>query len=222
MGIHHHVEYSSGPCCCRLAELSWTAVQDRNAKSIRGYNVYQDGVKVNDVVIPTNSYDVEGLTYNMEGYEFNVTAVYDEGESAMSEGILVRVSGNGIVSGTVFEQDGATTIEGATVTFTGLDEYGVEQTFSFTTGSDGTYYGEVLVGEYSATASKAGYQDASYINEEGEPVVLFVYDVETPDINIIMYEEYNPVAEVIAEEVSDEMVKVSWSLEHDECIDRRL
>ncbi len=157
------------------AELSWTTVQDRNAKSIRGYNVYQDGVKVNDAVIPTTSYDVEGLTYNMEGYEFNVTAVYDEGESAMSEGILVRVSGNGMASGTVFEQDGSTTIEGAIVTFTGLDEYGVEQTFSFTTGSDGTYSGEILAGEYSATASKAGYQDASYINEEGEPVVLFVH-----------------------------------------------
>ena len=187
------------------AVLHWTNVDDR---SHRGYNVYQDGVQINNAIVTGNTYTVSGLTYNMEGYIFNVTAVYDEGESDYSNSITIQVSGNGTVSGKVFEQDEVTGIAGVTVTFNGTDEYGVAQTFSFTTNANGSYSGNILAGSYNAIATMEGYQNASY-----PTTVAIAYNTNTPDIDFVMNETYNPVGLVIAEEIDPSMVHVYWMWE---------
>lgn len=184
------------------AVLSWSSVNDR---SIRGYNIYQDGVKINENVITATTYSVSGLAYNMNGYTFNVTAVYDEGESDYSNNVVVYVSGNGTVSGVVYEQDSLTIIEGATVIFSGEDEYGVEQSFTFITDSNGAYNGSILAGIYNANATKDGYQSNVYEEE-----VEINYAANTADINFVMNENYVPVGMVVAEEINDNMVKVYW------------
>ena len=185
--------------------LNWAAVGDR---SHRGYNIYQDGVKLNNAPVVATTYNVEGLTYNMApGYTYNVTAVYDEGESAFSGDLVVFVTGKGSVNGYVYENDGVTPISGATVTFTGLDEFNRPATSSFTTNASGKYNGAILAGQFIGVASKDGYQDSYYAN-----TVDITYNAATNNIDFIMNENWTPLAEVIAEEISDDIVKVYWSM----------
>ena len=110
--------------------LSWDPIVDRNNdRTYRRYRVYMDGERIYDTPdnVVTTSWDIpqDLLTYNMyneHGYVFNVTAVYDEGESPMSNPVEIWVSGNGNVSGTAYEQDGVTPIGGVTVTIQGFNE----------------------------------------------------------------------------------------------------
>ncbi|WP_188453799.1 fibronectin type III domain-containing protein [Virgibacillus oceani] len=62
-------------------DLNWTAVEGAS-----GYNVYQDGVKIDTVT--TNSYSVTGLT-TATTYDFYVTATNDTGESEPSNTVNV-------------------------------------------------------------------------------------------------------------------------------------
>ncbi len=193
--------------------LSWTAIQDR---TYRYYNIYQDdeliySTPANQVV---TNYTVEGLTYNMDGYSFYVTAVYDEGESAPSNEVIVKVSGNGNVAGHVYEQDSITGIANATVTFNGIDEFGDEQTINFITDGTGAYGGEIKAGTYTSSASCPGYNpmDAPLC---GNPIDI-TYGETTAPVDFVLDENFLPVADVIAEYYPDPSnpespyVKVYW------------
>lgn len=188
--------------------LEWTPLADTN---ILSYNVYQDNVWVGNTT--TNTYSVSGLTYNMEGYNFHVTAVYAGGESNASNTAIIYVSGNGAVYGQVYEVDGINGIENATVTFSGNDEFGSFCTFAFTTDSNGFYTGNLKAGNYSATASCSGYQAKYY-----DGTIIISYDEMSEDIDIIMDEVFYPVSEVFAEYYPDATnpnspyVKVLWSM----------
>ncbi len=194
--------------------LTWDPIVDR---TFRQYNIYQDGELIGHTATNggTNivTYTVENLSYNIGGYDFNVTALYDEGESGFSNTLNVPVSGEGEVNGHVYEQDGETGIADATVKFVGEDEFGVARTFSFTTNDQGYYSGVLLAGEYSGKASCEGYQEVAYSDN---PVVI-IYEETTEDIDFIMDENFNPVAQVIAEYYPDPenpespYVKVYWS-----------
>ena len=195
--------------------LNWTAVVDR---TYRFYNVYRDGELIGHTTvnnISNTTYTDGPLEYNMEGYTYYVTAVYDEGESAPSNTVNVKVSGRGNVSGHVYEQDGTTGIAGATVTMVGQDEFGVNHTYNFTTNAQGYYSGAVYAGPgYDGQAAKDGYQTA-YEPVQGEPIVI-VYDQTTSPIDYILDENFDPVCTVIAEYYPDSLdpespyVKVYW------------
>lgn len=188
--------------------LEWTPLADTN---ILSYNIYQDNVLVGNTT--NNYYTVGGLTYNLNGYNFHVTAVYAGGESNPSNGVGVWVSGNGAVEGHVYEVDGVTGIANATVTFAGNDEFGYYNTFTFTTDANGFYNGSLKAGTYSAQADCGGYQIAYYNNS-----VSIVFEETTADIDIVMDELFNPVKEVVAEYYPDATdpnspyVKVYWSM----------
>ncbi len=197
--------------------LSWTAIQDR---TFRTYYIYRNGEKVGE----TNTNDVSAtsyvdgpLEYNMDGYEYYVTAVYDEGESMPSNTITVQVSGytneTGI-NGYVWEQDGETGIENATVTLTGQDEFGDTQTYTATTDANGYYSKQVYAGTYTnAVASKEGYQDVVTVH----PLPFTVaHNAQENDVNFLVDENFDPVCTVIAEYYPDSLdpespyVKVYW------------
>ena len=197
--------------------LSWTAIQDR---TFRTYYIYRNGEKVGE----TNTNDVSAtsyvdgpLEYNMDGYEYYVTAIYDEGESMPSNTITVQVSGytneTGI-NGYVWEQDGETGIENAIVTLTGQDEFGDTQTYTATTDANGYYSKQVYAGTYTnAVASKEGYQDVVTVH----PLPFTVaYDAQVDSVNFLMDENFDPVCTVIAEYYPDSLdpespyVKVYW------------
>ena len=195
--------------------LNWNAVVDR---TYRFYNVYRDGELIGhtDVNNISNTTYTDGpLAYNMNGYTYYVTAVYDEGESAPSDPVTVKVSGYGDVNGHVYEQDGTTGIAGATVTMVGQDEFGVNHTYNFTTNNQGYYTGHIYAGAaYDGQAAKDGYQ-TDYEPEQGEPIVIN-YNQTTSPIDYILDENFDPVCGVIAEYYPDSLdpnspyVKVYW------------
>ena len=194
--------------------LNWTAVVDR---TYRKYNVYRDGeligsTQVNNI---SNSTYTDGpLPYNMGGYTYYVTAVYDEGESAPSNTVNVKVSGRGNVDGHVYEQDGTTGIAGATVTMVGPDEFGVNHTYNFTTNAQGYYSGAVYAGSYNGQAAKDGYQTIT-APVQGNPINI-TYNVTTSPVDYVLDENFDPVCSVVAEYYPDSLdpmspyVKVYW------------
>ncbi|MBR5726759.1 MAG: choice-of-anchor J domain-containing protein, partial [Muribaculaceae bacterium] len=194
--------------------LNWNAVVDR---TYRMYNVYRDGELIGHTQmnnIGNTTYTDGPLAYNMAGYTYYVTAVYDEGESAPSNTVNVKVSGRGNVDGHVYEQDGTTGIAGATVTMTGIDEFNVSHTYNFTTNAQGYYSGAVYAGTYNGQAAKDGYQT---ITEpvQGNPIAL-VYNQTTSPVDYMLDENFDPVCTVIAEYYPDSLdpqspyVKVYW------------
>jgi len=184
--------------------LNWNAVVDR---TYRFYNVYRDGELIGhtDVNNISNTTYTDGpLAYNMNGYTYYVTAVYDEGESAPSDPVTVKVSGYGDVNGHVYEQDGTTGIAGATVTMVGQDEFGVSHTYNFTTNNQGYYSGHIYAGAaYDGEAAKDGYQ-TDYEPEQGEPIVINYNQTTTP-IDYILDENFDAPCTVIAEYYPDSL-----------------
>ena len=186
------------------AEFTWTA-----NRSIKGYNLYQDGEKVNTTLITGTEYPVEGLEYNMdEGYAFQITAVYDEGESEPSEPIIVYMTGNGYVYGTTLEVDEEMPIAGVTIELRGKDEYGHDQVIRLdeTTDEDGLFGQDVYAGRYKVYAMKDAYQEASTGNYN------IYYNDETGPIDIIMMEYWAPLGDIVAtEQTEEDNVLVEWA-----------
>ena len=184
------------------AILHWDIVADR---TLVGYNIYQDGVKINDVPVTENTYSIAGLTRNLDGYVFNVTATYTEGESAFSNDVNVAVSGYGMLGGHVYEQDGTTAIAGANVTIIGFNEFDELVDYEFTTNENGAYGGEIEAGYYFGLVSKEGYQTV------GDNVGVTVdYQDTVDDYDFILTEDYVAVSRVVAEEIDANNVHVFW------------
>ncbi|MGN0033479.1 MAG: choice-of-anchor J domain-containing protein [Candidatus Limimorpha sp.] len=178
-----------------------------NNRSFLGFNVYSNGVKVNNELITEKEYTLSGLTYNMaNGYDLAVTCVYGEGESYPCDAINVKVSGAGSVSGTVYEIDEVTPVVGATITLNGTDEFGDPQVYELTTDANGFYTGDVYAGNYVATASMTDYDPVS----SDEFVV--VYGQETANIDFVIRETYYAVASVRADELDETLAKIAWTM----------
>ncbi|MBQ6101144.1 MAG: choice-of-anchor J domain-containing protein [Bacteroidales bacterium] len=197
--------------------LNWTAVVDR---TYRQYFIYKDGVKIGETTpnqINQNSFVVPAseLAYNMQGYVFNVTAVYDEGESDFSNDAIVKVSGYSNttgINGHAYEQDGETPIADVTVTITGTDEFNNSHTYTATTDENGYYHVQVYVGHYTmAVANKDGYQETVTNHVLPFDVAL---NGQVDNVNFIMDEVFYAPSHVCAELVNvgevDELVKVWW------------
>ncbi len=201
--------------------LTWNAIQDR---TYRRYRIYWNGELYyetpNNQVVTSYTIPNSEFHYNMVPHVpelFNVTAVYDEGESLVSNTVAVHVSGYGSVSGTVYEQDETTPIGGVTVLIQGTNEFGNAETYTFVTDEHGYYEGDVHVGEYhSAIASMEGYQSASTVHELPFDVV---YQEETDHVDFYLDEVFYAPAHVCAETVfvpaaeGDSLVHVWWDFD---------
>ena len=161
--------------------ISWNIMND-----VQGYDVYLGTKKLNAEIIPANKnyYDIEAnitsmiLDYNMNpGHSIYVYAVYESGVS-MSEAVIVKVTGTGILDATVTEDINEDEVAGATITLTQIeDEFGntenLDVKYTFTTNAYGdlsteTSSGEkVLNGTYTINVTKE-----NYIFEGSEPVEI--------------------------------------------------
>ncbi len=189
--------------------ISWTKIA-----AAKGYNVY---IKVNgggegiahnhDILIEGTSYQIENMDYSKNGHEVYVTAVYEidgeEYESKMSDAQTIKVTDYVALSGTI--TDGTNPIAGAKISLAGTDEFGTTQTYTFTSGKNGVYGGNVLVGSYTITVSRFDYKTFETTIEFDEPV----------DYALPISMESNPVVEfeVNAEENGDN-VNVSWTADY--------
>ena len=205
--------------------LTWSRIYDRNRnddRTFRRYRIYWNGefydeTTENDVNEVSYTIPNSEFHYNMvprDPEEFNVTAVYDEGESPISNTVTVQVSGYGTISGTVYEQDETIPIGGVTVVVTGTNEFGGAEEYTFTTDAQGFYQGQVHVGEYSdAMAYMDGYQEVQTTHSLPFNVV---YQQTTPNVDFIMDETFYYPAHVCAHTVyvpgvqGDTLVQVWW------------
>ena len=180
-----------------------------SARTHQGFNVYYGDVKANTELITERQYLLSNLPYNLTGHNVTVTAVYDEGESAKSDPVVVKVSGYGTFTGTVTELISGAPIPGVNVKFFGKDEFQNTVAFEGTTNASGVYtINNVKAGNYTGTATLEGMEPAN-----SDPVTL-AYDA-TETVPFVMHEVYVPVLSVVAEEMDPEMSRVKWSLNVD-------
>ena len=178
-----------------------------------GYNVYYGDVKANTSLLTEKQFLLENLPYNVDpGHDINVTAVYDEGESGHSTPIVtVKVSGYATLTGTVTSlvttQGGGTPVAGATVKFTGKDEFNNDVMFETTTNNSGAYTVTVKAGTYNRGVATLDGMEPAYMEA---PVTVAYEGTET--VNFTIHEEYKPVLSVYAEELDPSLAKVQWSL----------
>ena len=213
--------------------LSWRAVVDRTYRRYfiyRNYGPVSNSADVFEKIGETTEHDINAtsfedgpLSYNMNGYTYYVTAVYDEGESHPSNTVNVKVSGKGFVNGHVFEQDGVVGIAGATVHMVGNDEFGGSHTYDFITDENGYYEGTVYAttpndgdnsNGYNGSASCPGYQPIDH-PVQGNPIEI-VYNQTTTPIDYMLDENFYGPCGVVAQyypdstDVNAEYVKVYW------------
>ena len=193
------------------AVLTWT---NPASSSLQSYNIYQDNVLIGNTT--QNTYTVSGLAYKPSGYRFNVTAVYNAGESGFSNNSMVYVSGQGSVEGYVYEQDGTTPIANATVSISGHDEFNRSRSYSFDADANGHYSGTVYAGAYSANADASGYQTTAYQNSAHTNAFNVAYNQTTTGINFNMDELFIPVNSVavayfpVATDPNCPYAKITW------------
>ena len=179
--------------------LAWDAL---SSKAFKGYNVYRDGVKINTALLTVNTYADMDLAFNMApGYTYNVTAVYDEGESVYSTAVVIKIDGIGFVKGQVTQLLAPNDpIAGATVTLTnanGGDNY------VFTTDATGKYEGEVYQATYNYEVAATNYVTASLSG-----VVVDYNLTVTKDFQLDEFPY--PCTSVTATEQNENEVLVEW------------
>ncbi len=191
-------------------------------RTLIGYNIYMDGVKLNDTPITENTYSVEGLEYNMDGYAFQVAAVYGAGESEWSEPITVYMTGTGFISGHVYDApngydpedpDQTHPVANLPVFIIVTDEYENVQEYEVMTDEDGFYTAEVLAGISIPgisleTAQAYGYAVAVCT----QLMVNVAYEGVYEGIDIYTHEYYYPLQQITAtDETDDVLVEWSWT-----------
>ena len=106
------------------AIITWTA-----AKGASYYNVYASGERVNTEPITETTYTLSNLARRMDpGYYVTVTAVHALGESAHSDTVNIKVSGECDLIITVVNTVDSI-LEGAEVSFYGINEFGNKSEF---------------------------------------------------------------------------------------------
>lgn len=192
-------------------------------RTLIGYNIYMDGVKLNDTPITENTYSVEGLEYNMpNGNDFTVTAVYGAGESEPSEPITVYMTGTGFISGHVYDApngydpedpDQTHPVANLPVFIIVSDEYENIQEYEVMTDEDGFYTAEVLAGISIPgisleTAQAYGYAVAVCT----QLMVNVAYEANVEGVDIYTHEYYYPLQQITAtDETDDVLVEWSWT-----------
>ena len=121
-----------------------------------------------------------------------------------------------MVSGTVYEQDTITPIEGVTVTFSGIGESGDTLVYQLVTDTIGCFGDSLDFGSYWVWASAEGYQTA-YLQDS----LHIVEGQVLSSIDFFLYEIYHPVQYVVAQHYDDDLVQISWSMQAQQMYDTK-
>ena len=174
--------------------LNWTGETDR---AIHGYNVYKNGVKINSALLTESAYIDNGVARNAS-YTYTVTAVYDEGESSMSNSATATVKGVGTFNGTVTDF-----LTNGPVANARIDITGPQGNYTVNTESNGTYNSLAYAGTYRVDVAAAGYTAQSVVNKT-------VAHNGTSTNNFVLMENPAPVTGVTAT-LDGSDVSISWS-----------
>ncbi len=88
--------HASGSFMLMVDDVTYTPASSTADLSIAGYNVYRDGVKINDKLVEDTSF-VDGNVTDGTQYTYVVTVVYtDKGETAASNEVVITYTGTGV------------------------------------------------------------------------------------------------------------------------------
>ena len=180
------------------------------SSEFHGYNVYRgttdrDLVLLNDTPLTETTY-TDTVTLGHGDYEYFVRAVYTGVESVNSNAASIQVIEKGGLTGTITDAlAAAVKIEGATITYDGVDEFGIAWDGVFTSDELGKYGGTYTIwpGTYNLTVVADGYVDAA-----AEAVVIDNDALTT--IDFAMVEIPYAVSNVVATVVGDS-IEVTWA-----------
>ncbi len=112
----------------------------------------------------------------------------------------------GNVTGHVYEQDGITPIDDATVSFIGTNIFGDTIIYQYVSDVSGAFSGSLTAGPYTVKADATGYAETVLPNQ-----VVIVAN-STTNVNVVLHEDYLPVNYAMANVIDNSMVKVSWGM----------
>ena len=190
--------------------ISWTCPD-----GAMGYNIYNNGIKVNTELIPstTYTYEITGLAYSFIGYNITVEAVYNTG-TASSNTIVVKVTGKGSIEATVKGSDN-NPIEGAIVTLTRTkDEFGNADNVTqhiFETDADGNISENISNGSYSVNITKPLYSDYNSTED------IIIKNASTTRLNITLEQRLPDNVTPISPENEDENITsttIRWQFDN--------
>ena len=111
------------------------------------------------------------------------------------------------ISGTVYEQDSISPIEGAVVTFSGITELSDTLVFQFVTDTLGCYNDSLAAGTYRVWAFAEGYEPVYLLDS------LQVMEGQTlTGIDFVLHEVFYPVRYVAARQLTNDWVRLTWSM----------
>jgi hypothetical protein len=174
--------------------LNWDNISNR---AFLGYNVYRDGAKINTTPVPTSEYTDLGMARNTT-YIYRISAVFDEGESALSTPVTVTTKGVGTFIGHVYDFLTSGPIEDSRI-----DILGPAGSYTILTDAIGLYTTPVYAGTYEITASADGYLSQT-------KTLQAVIHNSTVTNDFYLMEIPYPVEEVIATEINDNEVEITW------------
>jgi len=147
-------------------------------RNLIGYNVYRDGNQINSSIVTNLFY--EDLNLMASTYEYEVTAVYDEGESETSNVVVVTITQDtGSIEGTVTLIGGSGLVTDVEVTTGGITTNPT---------SSGNYSISLPAGIYDVTSTLSNYIDSTITN------VVVLYNQTTTDVDFILY-SLEPIAD---------------------------
>lgn len=186
--------------------VTWNAL---TSKVFLSYNIFRDGVMLNTAPLTTNTFADMDVAYNMTtGYDYTVTAVYDEGESDATTAVNVKINGAGMVNGVVTELlNSPQPIAGAMVTFKNTaNEY------VFTTDAVGAYEGyvmqntEAIADDYTITVTATDFTSATLTGVEVPYNTTVTNSFELDEF------AYAPESVIAVIQDTEEDVLVSWTM----------
>ena len=183
--------------------LSWTNVDAAALDTVAGVIIYRDGQEYEEIDFESGvvaSFTDEDLDFGT--YSYCLTYVYASGAETCVGAVCadpVTITGGGYVNGTVTAFDGGAAIAGATVTVSNNDF-----SFEFTTNNAGYYEGEVLDGTYDYFVSADTYESQLL-----EDVTITFGETVTNDFQLLEFPY--AVGDVVATEISDNIVQIDWS-----------
>lgn len=77
------------------ARINWIMPYGMDLSTVKGYNLYRNGVKINPTPITADYYYDSNLEAGTE-YKYQVAAIYEEGESELSEANTIVLAGSNI------------------------------------------------------------------------------------------------------------------------------
>ena len=145
-------------------DLEWDEVEDATAYKVYTYNHLGEQIGESEIVTET-SCEISTAEYNMDGFKYGVSALFNDIETSQAFTELIKVTGCGTITGIV--KDGKNPVSNIIVHLEGESSIGNEVCPDLITNELGKFeFDEITEGTYTLTISHYDYVE--YVRENIE------------------------------------------------------